>query len=71
MHGLLQKGTIPYAHDLENSKDDDNVESEFPHLMGMAATVITEVKPVKEIIEEFTRDAITSLQRGAGYIQKL
>ncbi|KDN44890.1 NPD-domain-containing protein [Tilletiaria anomala UBC 951] len=55
---LTSQGIIPAVHDLENDKD-GSVEEQTRerYLMGKVAAVIEDIKPAKEIIDDFISEA--------------
>lgn len=63
MQKLLDKGIIPFDHDLENGE-----EVEFPYMMGQVAGVIREIKPARQIVNDMIQQAIQQLNMGQGYI---
>jgi NAD(P)H-dependent flavin oxidoreductase YrpB (nitropropane dioxygenase family) len=64
---LTSKGIIPVYHDLEN--DDEYCTAERGarerYLMGKCAAVIDDIKPAKEIIDDFITEAVEVLQKGS------
>jgi NAD(P)H-dependent flavin oxidoreductase YrpB (nitropropane dioxygenase family) len=63
MQNLLNKGIIPFDHDLDNG-----VDVEFPCMMGQVAGLIKEIKPAESIIKEMVQQAIEQIKAGQKYI---
>ncbi|VUC29107.1 unnamed protein product [Clonostachys rosea] len=74
---LLEKGIIPYEHDLDKASNDDNdtelerLQASNRVLMGKCAAVVNELKPAKEVVDEFVNDAVTWMKKGEALISKL
>ena len=66
LKGLLEKGVRPMERDLEGEED---VEVEFPFLMGEVAAMIGDVRPAKDIVEDMVREAGACLKMGGSYIK--
>ncbi|OCL08282.1 2-nitropropane dioxygenase [Glonium stellatum] len=62
---LTEKGIVPFMRDMNDGKDVD-----FPFLMGQVASVINDIKPAKEIVDEMVKEAIEMLQLGQTYIAR-
>ena len=62
---LVEKGVVPM--DMDGNED---VEVEFPYVMGCVAAMVGEIKPAKEIVEEVVRDAVKSLKIGRGFLEE-
>ena len=60
---LTESGVVPMMKDLE-----DDVEVDFPFLMGVVAAVVGEVKPAKEIVEGMVKEAVEMLRLGGSYV---
>lgn len=84
---LLAKGVIPYEADLEKIElngegsagggeggddDEDDVFEQFrPYLMGKCAAVVNDLKPAKEVVDEFVNDAAAWITKGGKMLAKL
>jgi len=66
LRGLLERGVRPMERDLEEGEEE--VEVEFPFLMGEVAAMIEDVKPAREIVEGMVREAVECLVRGQEYL---
>lgn len=66
LRGLLDKGIRPMERDLQEAGED--VEVEFPFLMGEVSAMIGDVKSAREIVEDMVREAGECLRRGRGYM---
>ncbi|KAE8452428.1 hypothetical protein EG329_000330 [Mollisiaceae sp. DMI_Dod_QoI] len=60
---LTEKGVVPIEFDMEAGNDVD-----IPHLMGVVAGVIKEVKPAKQIVDEMVSEAIEMLKQGQTFL---
>lgn len=68
---LTAQGKIPVEHDLEtmgDDIDDDTMDNARPFLMGMAAAVIKDKKPAKQIIDEMVSEAVAWINKGSNFI---
>lgn len=59
---LVEKGVVPMEHDMEEDRDVD-----FPHLMGVVAASINDIRSAKDIIDGMIREAVERLKVGAVY----
>ena len=66
IRALVEKGVVPMERDRAG---DEEVEVEFPHLMGSVAAMVREIKPAREIVEEIVVGAVKCLQAGGGLLQ--
>lgn len=66
LRGLLEKGVRPMERDLEGNED---VEVEFPFLMGEVAAMIGDVRPARDIVEDMVREASRCLKLGGSYVK--
>jgi len=66
LRGLLERGRRPMERDLEEGGEE--VEVEFPFLMGEVAAMIEDVQPAREIVEGMVREAVKCLVRGQEYL---
>ena len=64
--GLLEKGVRPMERDLEGEED---VEIEFPYVMGDVAAMIEDVRPAREIVVDMVRDASRCLKLASSYMK--
>ncbi|CAG8955961.1 hypothetical protein HYFRA_00008815 [Hymenoscyphus fraxineus] len=55
---LTEKGVVPMEHDLDEGNDVD-----IPHLMGVVAGVIEDIKPAKAIVDEMIGEAVVMLKQ--------
>ncbi|KAF4629898.1 hypothetical protein G7Y89_g8246 [Cudoniella acicularis] len=60
---LTEKGVVPIEFDLEEGNDVD-----IPHLMGVVAGVIKEIKPAKAIVDEMVGEAVEMLKLGQTFL---
>jgi NAD(P)H-dependent flavin oxidoreductase YrpB (nitropropane dioxygenase family) len=60
---LTEKGVVPLEFDLEAGNDID-----FPHLMGVVAGVVNDVKPAGQIVDEMVAEAVQMLKQGQTYL---
>lgn len=60
---LTDKGIVPIEFDMEAGNDVD-----IPHLMGVVAGVIGDIKPAKEIVDEMVAEAVEMLKQGQSYL---
>lgn len=74
---LLEEGIIPYEHDLDKASNDDNdaelkrLQASNRVLMGKCAAVVNELKPAKEIVDEFVNDAVAWMKKGETLLSRL
>lgn len=66
VEGVVGEGVTPMERDLEEGGED--VEVEFPFLMGEVAALIGDVKPAREIVEGMVAEAVECLERGRGFL---
>ncbi|TEY31258.1 hypothetical protein BOTCAL_0812g00010 [Botryotinia calthae] len=60
---LTQKGITPLEYDMEQGKDVD-----IPHLMGVVAGVIEDIKPARVIVDEMVAEAVDMLGKANGFL---
>jgi NAD(P)H-dependent flavin oxidoreductase YrpB (nitropropane dioxygenase family) len=60
---LTEKGIVPMEHDMDEGNDVD-----LPHLMGVVAGVINDIKPAKQIVDEMVEEAVYMLKQGQTYL---
>ena len=60
---LTEKGVVPAEFDMEAGNDVD-----IPHLMGVVAGVIGEIKPAGVIVDEMVGEAVVMLNQGQGFL---
>jgi hypothetical protein len=60
---LTEKGVVPIEFDLEAGNDVD-----IPHLMGVVAGVIKDVKPAKAIVDDIVSEAVEMLEQGQTFL---
>lgn len=60
---MTERGVVPLEYDMEN-----DVEVEFPHLMGVVAGVIGDVKPAGDIVRDMVSEAVEMLKLGNGFL---
>lgn len=60
---LTEKGVVPLEFDLEAGNDID-----FPHLMGVVAGVVNDIKPAGQIVDEMVAEAVQMLKQGQTYL---
>lgn len=60
---LTDKGVVPIEFDMEAGNDVD-----IPHLMGVVAGVIKEVKPAKKIVDEMVAEAVDMLSQAQSFL---
>ena len=66
LKAFLEQGKIPMERDLEEGGEE--VEVEFPFLMGEVAAMISDVKPAGQIVEEMVREAADMIGVAGGYV---
>lgn len=61
---LLDQGVIPAYRDMENDDDEGTNEQQIRDrfLMGKCAAVIEDIKPAKEIVDDFINEATATLK---------
>lgn len=60
---LTEKGVVPIEYDMEAGNDVD-----IPHLMGIVAGVITEIKPAKAIVDDMIAEAVEMLRQAQNFL---
>lgn len=60
---LTEKGVVPIEFDMEAGNEVD-----IPHLMGVVAGVIKDIKPAGQIVEEMVGEAVEQLKLGQTYL---
>lgn len=60
---LTEKGVVPIEFDMEAGIDVD-----IPHLMGVVAGVITDIKPAKQIVDDMVSEAVEMLKQGQVFL---
>lgn len=60
---LCDQGITPMAHDMDNDVDVD-----FPFLMGQVAGVVQDIKPAGDIVKEMVKEAVEVLKVGGQYL---
>jgi NAD(P)H-dependent flavin oxidoreductase YrpB (nitropropane dioxygenase family) len=60
---LTEKGVVPIEFDMEAGNDVD-----IPHLMGIVAGVVDEIKPAGKIVDEMVSEAVQMLKKGQTYL---
>ncbi|RDL41207.1 uncharacterized protein BP5553_01186 [Venustampulla echinocandica] len=60
---LTEKGVVPINYDLENGEDVD-----IPHLMGVVAGVVQDIKPAREIVDEMVGEAVDMLKQAQTFL---
>jgi len=55
---LTEKGIVPIEHDME-----EGVDVDIPHLMGVVAGVVKDIKPAKQIVDEMIGEAVDMLKQ--------
>ncbi|KAL8826222.1 MAG: hypothetical protein Q9191_003933 [Dirinaria sp. TL-2023a] len=76
LKGLLESGKVPLQRDLEEGVEEgasggEQVEVEFPFLMGQVAAMVTDVKPARQIVEDMVREAADVIGVARGYVHVL
>ena len=61
---LTEAGIVPMEMDMES----EDVELDFPHLMGQVSGVIKDIKPAGQIVAEMVEEATTMLKLGYQYV---
>ena len=54
---------MPIEYDMEAGNDVD-----IPHLMGVVAGVIKDIKPAGQIVDEMVEEAVGMLKQGQSYL---
>ncbi len=64
---LTEKGVIPAYHDLDNDDEDGTKERQIGQrfLLGKCASVINDIKPAKEIVDDMVNEAVATLKNGS------
>jgi len=60
---LTERGVVPIEYDMEAGNEVD-----IPHLMGVVAGVIGDIKPAGQIVEEMVQEAVGMLKLGQGFL---
>ena len=60
---LTDKGIVPIEFDMEAGNDID-----IPHLMGVVAGVIRDIKPAGQIVDEMVEEAVAMLKQGQTFL---
>ena len=60
---LTEKGVVPIEFDMEAGNEVD-----IPHLMGVVAGVIKEIKPAGQIVDEMVEEAVVMLKQGQTFL---
>lgn len=60
---LTEKGVVPIEYDFDQGNEVD-----IPHLMGVVAGVIDEIKPAKAIVDEMVGEAVEMLKQGQTFL---
>jgi len=60
---LTEKGVVPLEFDM-----DQGVEFDIPHLMGVVAGVIDDIKPAGIIVNEMVTEAVVMLKQGQTFL---
>lgn len=60
---LTEKGVVPIEYDMEEGNDVD-----IPHLMGVVAGVIKEIKPAKAIVDDMVAEAVVMLKQAQTFL---
>ena len=60
---LTEKGVVPIEYDMEEGNEVD-----IPHLMGVVAGVIGDIKPAGQIVEEIVGEAVVMLKQGQSFL---
>jgi len=72
MEALIADGKIPLKHDVINKRlSTMNAIKLTDSLMGIAAGLIKEILPAKDIIENMVNEAVVNMKRSAGFVCKL
>lgn len=71
MEELLNRGKVPFHHELDlmTAQGKTNFTEIRPHIYGMAGSLITEIKPAGEVVEELVNDCIESLNKASSLIK--
>ncbi|SNX85935.1 probable dioxygenases related to 2-nitropropane dioxygenase [Melanopsichium pennsylvanicum] len=64
---LTEQGIIPVYHDLDNDDEEGTKETQISKrfLLGKCASVIDDIKPAKEIMDEMINEAVDVLRNGS------
>ena len=60
---LTEQGIVPFTQDMDQDK-----ETDFPFLMGQVSGIIKDIKPAASIVNDMVKEAVDSLQTGAGCV---
>ena len=60
---LTEKGVVPIEYDMEAGNEVD-----IPHLMGVVAGVVNDIKPAGQIVDEMVEEAVQQLKIGQTYL---
>ncbi|KAG0645335.1 putative nitronate monooxygenase [Hyphodiscus hymeniophilus] len=60
---LTEKGVVPIEYDMEEGHEVD-----IPHLMGVVAGVVNDIKPAGQIVNEMVEEAVQQLKIGQTYL---
>lgn len=60
---LTDSGIVPIEYDMENGEDVD-----IPHLMGVVAGVIGDIKPAGQIVDEMITEAVHMLKQSQTFL---
>ena len=60
---LTEKGVVPIEYDMEEGNEVD-----IPHLMGVVAGVVNDIKPAGQIVHEMVEEAVQQLKIGQTYL---
>jgi NAD(P)H-dependent flavin oxidoreductase YrpB (nitropropane dioxygenase family) len=60
---LTEKGVVPIQFDMDAGEDVD-----IPHLMGVVAGVIKDIKPAKQIVHEMVAEAVDMLKQAPVFL---
>lgn len=60
---LTEKGVVPIQFDMDAGEDVD-----IPHLMGVVAGVIKDIKPAKQIVDEMVAEAVDMLKQAPVFL---
>jgi NAD(P)H-dependent flavin oxidoreductase YrpB (nitropropane dioxygenase family) len=60
---LTERGVVPIEFDMEEGNDVD-----IPHLMGVVAGVIKDIKPAREIVDDMVAEAVEQLKQAQTFL---
>lgn len=70
IRALTSKGIRPVEHDADtNESKEEILDNLHPYLMGVAAGMVKDRKPAKDIVNEIVDGALTQLSRGNSMIE--